>query len=192
MATPYGHSLLGLTLLNVWYPQSLHLSARILMAYGGAILLALSPDLDFIPGIFIGQPSFFHQGPFHSLGLALGLSSLALLGTLILGPHVSSLKITAFVFSMVLAHLVVDYLTEDYRAPIGFPFFWPFSYNRVSSPWPVFPHPLRDFGNPDFLHQNLYVFFVESVIFLPLFFLSWLRTAKRPESPLLFPEQGHF
>jgi len=178
MATPYGHTLLGLTLLNVWYPQHLRLSNRTILAYGGAVLLALSPDLDFIPGIFMGQPSIFHQGPFHSLGLALGLFFLALLGTLILAPHVSFFKITAFVFIMVLVHLVVDYLTEDYRAPIGFPFFWPFSSHRVTSPFPIFPHPLRDFRNPDFLHQNLQVFFVESIIFLPLFFLSWLRTRK--------------
>jgi hypothetical protein len=178
MASPYGHTLAGLSLFNLCYPRQAGGFWRSAPGCGAAILLALSPDLDFLPGIFIGQPSFFHQGPWHSLGLGLGLALLALLGGLILTPRVFAFKLAAFVFLMVLTHLVLDYLTEDHRSPIGFPFFWPFSSFRVTAPFPVFPHIIRDLRNPEFFHQLIQTVFVESVLLLPLFILS--RLMKKP------------
>jgi inner membrane protein len=213
MSSPYGHSLIGLGLLNLCYPRWFASRGKTFLLYGLVVLGACLPDLDFLPGIFSENPGRFHHGPFHSLGLAVGLSLMTGLFMIIIqwkrrtnllkiqgsrfkvqgktenhpsysGSHYEPsnagthnpyryLNITGFVFVLVFSHLLLDFFTEDLKDPYGFPLFWPLSRAYVISPWPFLPYVMRDLTNPVFWGQNLRLFIVESLFFLPFFFLSW-------------------
>ena len=142
---------------------------------GGTLLAVLFPDLDFLPGLLIGQPSHFHQGPFHSLGLAVGLALAVGLILILIKRSSSIVPVAGFVFILILSHLVMDYLSEDNRPPIGFPFFWPFLDQRVNSAVSIFPHAIRDITQPEFWGQNSLVFLVESLLLWPIYLATRLR-----------------
>jgi membrane-bound metal-dependent hydrolase YbcI (DUF457 family) len=174
MATPYGHTLVGLSLFNLWFSRDDLSKNKQFWIYGLIILGASLPDLDFIPGLFLGHGGRFHHGYFHSLGMA-GLVSLALLFILrVWDGKANFLKLAALAFSLILSHLLLDYLTE---APRGFPFFWPFSDSHFLSPLTLFPRVERDLSKPYFLKQALFCFTVESFLFLPLWAASLGRKA---------------
>jgi inner membrane protein len=172
MATPYGHTLAGLSLLNFWYPQADFSKQRAGLVYGLVVLGASLPDLDFIPGLILGQGGRFHHGYTHSLGLAIVVSLVA--GGLIkwVRPGLTFIKAGGFFCCLVLSHLFLDFLTE---APKGFPLFWPFTENNFWSTIPIFPRVERNWGNPDLWNQGLYCLLVESFLLLPLWVSSWRK-----------------
>jgi membrane-bound metal-dependent hydrolase YbcI (DUF457 family) len=169
MASPYGHVLVGLGLVNLCYPRWITARNKTLLLYGLVVLGACSPDLDFLPGIFLGNPSLFHHGLFHSLGMAVGLSLSAGALIALFGKGHSIIKISGFVFILIFSHLVLDFFTEDLKPPFGFMLFWPLSGNYYLSPWSILPHVERNFSNPVIWSQILRVFLVESLLFLPFF-----------------------
>jgi inner membrane protein len=173
VASPYGHALVGLGLFNLWWPVKNYSHKRAIVLYGLVVLGALTPDLDFLPGILLGSPGRFHHGLFHSLGMALLLSSLA--GTIIFlfWRNLSFLKTWGFVLTLIFSHLLLDFFTEDLKSPFGFPLFWPFSGTYFISPWQFLPHVERDFSNPSIWGQIIWVFLVENLLFLPLCLLAW-------------------
>lgn len=173
MSSPYGHALVGLGLFNLCYPRWATSRKKTGLLYGLVILGACSPDLDFLPGILMGNPGRFHHGPFHSLGMAVGLS--LVIGVLIafLGKQHSFIKTTGLVFILIFSHLVLDFITEDPNPPFGFPLFWPLSDSNYISSQPILPYVMRDFSNPAIWGQIVRVFIFESLFFLPFFFLSW-------------------
>lgn len=133
MATPVGHILAGV--------------AAGTASTGGATILgpvkdlvffsvvAILPDLDFVPGLLMGQGNAFHQGPTHSL-LAAALVALA---CWIYGRFKGHAWLLAWAGAAVyLSHLAVDWMAMDYRAPIGIPLFWPFSYEHMSADHAIF------------------------------------------------------
>jgi hypothetical protein len=218
MASPYGHGLIGLGIFNFCYPRWFASGRKTFLMYGLVVLGACLPDLDFLPGIFSGNPSRFHHGPFHSLGLAMGLSLIVgLLVAIFVSSKIEFItqrvlfscvgfyrkplgelgeaerivvprpkggawrfrkgsffgKTTGFIFALIFSHLLLDLFTEDLKAPYGFPLFWPFSETYVISSRPFLPYVMRDWTNPVFRGQIIRVFLVESLLFLPFFFLSW-------------------
>ena len=86
-----------------------------------AAFLACLPDLDYLPGLLVGELNRYHQLFTHSLAfcaVASAVAAWALRRTPLRPPSVA-----AIVFS----HLLFDLLTEDARPPIGIPLLWPFS-----------------------------------------------------------------
>jgi len=173
MATPYGHALVGLSLFNLMYPHKVIPRIKAGLLYGLVVLVTLSPDLDFLPGILLGNTSRFHQGPSHSLGMAIGLSLVGGLIISIIWRDLNFFKISRLIFLLVFSHLLLDFFTEDLKPPFGFPFFWPVTETCFLSPWPIIPHVSRDIADPKFWGHNMMVVLFESLLFLPLFFLSW-------------------
>ena len=171
MASPYGHTLVGLSLFSLFYPRPVASRMKVCLIYGLVIAGALAPDLDFLPGIFWGNPSRFHHGFFHSLGMAVGLSLMAGALTSFINRKQSAYKISRLVFLLIFSHLGLDFFTEDPNPPFGFPLLWPFSETYYISPWWDLPHVERNFLNPAIWSQIVRVFSVESLLFLPLFFL---------------------
>jgi inner membrane protein len=179
LATPYGHALLGLSLLLIWMPNPRPQALKGWTRVGLFLLLAEAPDLDFLPGIIAGSPGRFHQGEFHSLGFALGLA----LGV---GWAANWLRGYAFwpcggvAFLLVFSHLALDFFTQDLRPPFGFPIFWPLTAERFLSPIPIFPHVIRQFPHPEFWSRNLWAAGVETWILLPGLIAAFLvqRLAK--------------
>jgi membrane-bound metal-dependent hydrolase YbcI (DUF457 family) len=172
MASPYGHALVGLGLLNLCYPRWIASGMKAVLLYGLVILGACSPDLDFLPGLLLGNPSRFHHGLFHSLGMAVGLYLSAGVLAALFGKEPTFSKPTGFIFSLIFSHLLLDFFTEDFTPPFGFPLFWPLSQTYYISPWSILPYVERNFSNPAIWRQTIRVFTVESLLFLPFFFLS--------------------
>lgn len=94
------------------------------------LLMSIAPDLDFIPGIFQGQPNLYHQGISHSVGAALVVS----LAAAFLVSEGSLYRRWMLLGCAYASHLVVDFLAPDGRPPYGQPLFWPISNEYYMAP----------------------------------------------------------
>jgi inner membrane protein len=101
-----------------------------------SVVLANAPDLDFLAGLFLGQPALYHQGITHSLGLAIGVG--LLLAALLRVWGESFGHLFAFCFFAYSSHLILDMFGPDGRPPYGIPLFWPISNMHLMSPVPLF------------------------------------------------------
>jgi inner membrane protein len=132
MATPIGHSLAGYAVYRFSAPTAdadrVHLACL-------CILLSVAPDLDFLPGVLMGQPALYHQGVSHSLGFAL-LVSLTLAGIYTLRGWAFS-TIFQLSFFAYASHLALDFFGPDGRPPYGIPLLWPLSMEYFISPVPL-------------------------------------------------------
>jgi inner membrane protein len=168
MASPYGHALIGLSLLNVWSIKG-PIKKGVWSLYGLAILGACLPDLDFLPGLLMGQGGRFHHGIIHSLGFVLTVSLLVWFGIVLFQKSPDMLRVGGLIFSLTLSHLILDYLTE---APKGFPLLWPFTEIPCMSPWPIFPRVERNWLHPQLWAQIRLCFLVETFLLVPLWMAS--------------------
>lgn len=151
MASPIGHALLGLAVSRgveapgglpasggrgAGRPSTLRSSPPWLLP-ALAALAAVAPDLDFLPGILLGDPNRFHQLRSHTL-LAAALAGLAAgLGARALRVR-AAVRIGSVVALGYASHLLLDVFTHDPRAPVGIPALWPLSTEFVHAPWSVF------------------------------------------------------
>ena len=181
MATPVAHSLLAIAVVQGVRPGfSPRLWPRLWPWWLLAVFLACAPDLDFLPGMLIGDANRFHQGPSHSLAAA------AMAGTLVFmvarwlgGP---ALRLAILGFLSYASHLLLDVFTEDRRAPLGIPLFWPFSSEAYQAPWPLFGgvkhgvpgDSLSTVLGHVFSLANAATVAVEAVLLAPVLLASWL------------------
>lgn len=100
------------------------------------LVVANIPDLDFIPGILVGDPTRFHHFESHSLFFGLVVSFL--LSKISRAPFWALLLVG-------LSHPLLDLLTWDsygfYSDHHGIPLFWPFSNHMVDPLCCVFAAP---------------------------------------------------
>ncbi len=158
---------------------------RLLMAIG----LANAPDLDLVPGLFVGDPNRFHRGASHSLITALVLGLLLawvawlmrgwqwrLRGGLLSGPYQ-----TAFIVALLLgSHVLLDAFTADLSLPIGEQMWWPVSDAWVQF-YPLFeradrmagPATAGEFGRSLVSVHNARAMVMQLVLLGP--FLLWAR-----------------
>ncbi len=190
MATPLGHSLAGYA---VYCTSSRAQKRNALGLMLLCIAMANAPDLDFLPGMLVGQPALYHGAISHSLGFAL-LISVATAGVYrIMGnsfPAIFSVCFLSYV-----SHLVIDLFVPDGRWPFGIPVFWPISRQYFISPVPLFMGIHRaDTTSGSTLEwvasmihpHNLGVIALEILILLPFVFL-----AKRYRTGFLPSRQAH-
>src|SRR5918996_1228730 len=168
MPSPIGHSLMGYIIHRATArPSSPHNWSAIALY----LFAANAPDLDFIPGLFVGQPSRFHHGPSHSIGFAILFAAIA--------SVCFRRKTHAFVmaFSLYLSHVLLDYLIQDPSPPHGVPLFWPFSYEYYMAPFAFFrrfdyaSHSVESLLSPMLTLHNLLTVLLEVVLLLPLLIL---------------------
>jgi inner membrane protein len=172
VATPIGHSLAGITALAVG-PRR-HAMPLFLLA----VVMANAPDLDFLPGLLVGQPALYHQDVTHSLGFA---AAAALVGALVVRrldiPFAAGYRVGLIAYA---SHLALDLLGPDSRPPFGIPLLWPLSQAHVLSPVTVLPgvgHAARiDASVADWLRgmlvaRNVGAVAIETAVFAPL---AWL------------------
>ena len=136
MPSPVGHGIMG------WAVYRASRREGVRPAPGPAWLLfcllaANAPDLDFVPGLIVGDPNRYHHGMFHSVGfmLALGLVLAVTGGRRLAGGTVRFLALFCALYG---SHLLLDYFTYDGRAPFGIPLLWPFSREHFVAAWPLF------------------------------------------------------
>lgn len=176
MATPLGHALAGMLvgttmtrgrpLLGPW---------RDLWLFSG---VAVAADLDFLPGLLMGDLNAYHHGPSHSLGMAM----LAGLILALWGRRRGQAWRWGLVGLVVFAsHLLLDYLTIDRRPPLGMPLWWPFSLEYHLAETPIFLDISRQNLGLKVLWRAVQAMSLESLLLgPPLALVLWLRQRKLP------------
>jgi inner membrane protein len=184
MPTPVGHSLMGYLIYSGTGAEPSYRRWSPLVLY---LLGANAADLDFIPGMLVGEPGRYHHGPSHSLGFAIlfGLAvSLAIL-FLRLGDVVRNSIIS---FSLYFSHVILDYFSTDTSLPYGVPLLWPLSAEYYIAPFAFLPDVQRapssgmEFIASVFSLHNLWAVTVESLMFIPLIFLMLVWNRRPPGS----------
>lgn len=180
MATPLGHSLAGYAVFAFFVSKqtSKRTDLKVL-----CLLLAIAPDLDFLPGLLMGSPALYHQGVTHSLGFGLMFSMGIAWVWSLRGGEFSNI-IGLFSVSYI-SHLILDFFGPDGRLPYGIPLFWPLSGEYFISPIRMFwgmhhvgsTHAsILEWINGIFSLYNLQVIAFEIVVITPLIFLGqWHR-----------------
>jgi inner membrane protein len=165
MPSPLGHSLMGYILYRA--------SARPVAAHQWPhtalyLFAANAPDLDFVPGLFVGDIARYHHGPSHSIAFAIFFGVCA--------GAVFSRRFYAFVmgFSLYLSHILLDYLVQDPSPPLGVPLFWPFTHEYYIAPFAFYRavnYPVN-FDEPMmrivFSFHNFLTLLAEVVLLLPV------------------------
>jgi membrane-bound metal-dependent hydrolase YbcI (DUF457 family) len=129
MPSPVGHCLAGYLIYRLtrnpvktcgWAPMAAYLFA------------ANAPDLDFVPGLFVGDLSRFHHGPSHSIGFSILFGAFSSL------LFARRLRVFLTAFSLYVSHVFLDYLVQDPSFPHGVPLFWPFDGGYYMAPFAFF------------------------------------------------------
>jgi inner membrane protein len=150
------------------------------------VFAANAPDLDFIPGLFVGQLSRFHRGPSHSVGFAVLFATLA---TVCFRQRT---RVFVMAFSLYLSHVLLDSLVQDPSPPHGVPLLWPFRSEYYMAPFAFFPRfdydasSISAFVSALFSFNNLVAVTTEIALLFPLLILASIReflSMARTESP---------
>lgn len=140
------------------------------------LLLGVLPDLDFIPGILIGEPNRFHHIGSHSLVFAfIFAASMAAFFPFFEqagSKNIKFIKNFFLYYAMILLHLLLDFFTVDLAAPFGIRLFWPAKQYYIAA-HPFIPTFDR---HPEVLLKvdNLLNLLVELVVFGAVFGLTCL------------------
>jgi inner membrane protein len=194
MPTPLAHGLAGIaigrTVRTGW--RAWHFAVL-------AFAITLVPDLDFVPGVLVGEPGLFHRGATHSLfgAAVLSMPIAMLLAALVPtpgshGPGERFLRWYGFVLPVYSAHLFLDLLSPDTVHNSGLRILWPMTDALYMAAIPV-PDAMRGFFDlefgPDsagffrtlFSGHALAVYVAEALLFSPVLVLPWVaaRLAKR-------------
>ncbi len=173
MPSPIAHSLMGYLIYRVTTKTFKWRKRYIVLLY---IFLANIPDLDFIPGLFVGSASRYHHGISHSIGFALIFA----FGCYVIQAILKQAYIkrsVVIVFCLYFSHIVLDYLTKAptnlYGDPVGEKLLWPFSNLYYIAHFAFFPIIHFNGTSLEFLlsllsMQNLIAMGVEFAILSPV------------------------
>ena len=131
MASPIGHALAGYAIYKIYEAKSDETGSRRALL-GVALFMAIAPDLDFVPGMLIGQPALYHQLITHSIGAAFVVSIIT--AGLFRSMGMSFSIPFNLCFVSYLSHLAIDFFAPDGRLPYGQPLFWPVIGAHFMSP----------------------------------------------------------
>jgi membrane-bound metal-dependent hydrolase YbcI (DUF457 family) len=135
MALCFSHSAAGYLAYEAVRPADAHRPGWL----AAAVLLANGPDLDFVPGILIGQPGAFHRGVTHTLAAVVMVAA----GAWLVGRRRAvrrwaggwpAGRLASWAGAVYASHLVLDFFSTDSRPPFGAQFLWPFSQAYYLSP----------------------------------------------------------
>jgi membrane-bound metal-dependent hydrolase YbcI (DUF457 family) len=145
MALCFAHTAAGYLAYEVARPAECHRPGLLLAAVG----LANAPDLDFLPGLLIGQPGAYHRGVTHTLA-AVVLATLVAVVVARRGvhwwprTHRTPRAVGAWVAALWASHLLLDFITTDVVAPYGGRFLWPLSSAYYIAPVTLLPEIVID------------------------------------------------
>lgn len=178
VATPFGHLAIGAAWALVVAERPAPLGW---LAFGAAC--AAAADLDFLPGLVVGDPARFHHGASHSV---LGATALALL-VLSAWRRRGAIgwRAVLLVSGAFASHLAADCVTHDPGTRQGLPLAWPFSSTRILAPVWLVPAVMRAWPPTwDWLRHTAWLVLTEMALVLPLLAGAWLH-AGRPGASLL-------
>jgi inner membrane protein len=136
MASPVGHGLMGVALYTATVPR------RRLLKAGGWLALCVGasvlPDLDFILPAAVGRidtAQWAHRSLTHTVFFAIGGAAVWFGILRLLRRRWKTAAVgAAIVLVCLLAHLALDVMNEDTRAPYGVAVFWPLSRKTFYEP----------------------------------------------------------
>jgi len=134
------------------------------------------PDLDFLIGFAIGRPGLVHRGFSHTL-LAAVLFGIAT-GAFASWRGRERFTPAALALGAAYAsHILLDWLSNDTRPPLGVMALWPFSYDYYKASIEIFPPVSRRYWESRFWIYNLRAVVVEVIVLAPITALS-IRLAR--------------
>jgi len=171
MCTPIGHSMFGFITYYFWEKVNIkNIDPKKLFIF---VILANLPDVDFIPGLILGDPNRFHHVISHSVIFLVVVAFLLGKFDFVCEKKGYFKKVSILSF-LLLGHMLIDFFTVDTREPLGIDLFWPYPRYFIS-PFPVFPSFNRRFSHLVSV-DNLQTLFIELLVFLSLFgFLFFVR-----------------
>lgn len=172
MSTPLGHMLAGSAAAVTAGSRTPTLRVLAVGALAGG-----APDLDFLPGLILGDPARFHHGPSHSLLFAVLVAGLA---WLLASRHRGAWALAAG--AAYASHLLLDALTVDPSPPVGIQLLWPVSDAYVASPFRPLPRVLHTAVNVINLH-NFGVAVMELALFGGLLWACLRLSPKTDAAP---------
>lgn len=133
MPTPVAHSLAAVAICGAGG----RLSVRWNWSLPLLVVIANIPDIDFLPGIFVGNPTAYHWGPTHSLLAAVlfGILAGCVVGR-ITGEYLKGIVLATAAYG---SHIVLDLMIGGHsHIPVGLNLFWPLSNTPVRLEWDLF------------------------------------------------------
>ena len=149
MPSPVGHGLGGIA--AGWYlvPERTRRAALVLAA------VAIAPDLDLLAGA--------HREISHSLGAAV----MAGAGAWIVARRDRLWWGSAVTLAWA-SHVLLDWLSNDTRPPIGVMALWPFTHGYYKAAIEIFPPVSRKYWESRFWRYNAHALAVELLVLLPI------------------------
>ncbi|MDH3376991.1 MAG: metal-dependent hydrolase [Gammaproteobacteria bacterium] len=194
MASPVGHSLIGLAAGHL---TGRHLPVATWGWFWFVLLTANAADLDFVPGLLVGDMNRFHHQASHSLAAA---AMFGVVVAVVARRYNCSARAWGLSGCAIYAsHLAGDVIAADYGAPFGIPLWWPFSMDYVISPIPVFSsihHGDASDTNLRVLAQifsahNLGAIGREIMLIAPLLLGTWYMRRRTVNDRTVTPDQAH-
>jgi membrane-bound metal-dependent hydrolase YbcI (DUF457 family) len=160
MPSPVAHSLAALALAHLVLrpgsnpqptPSENGISDRGRALWIGALVFAANAaDLDFVPGLFVGDVNTFHHKATHTLiaAVVFGLLSAGVAAVAGLKPV---RRIGWIMGAAYTTHLLLDVVTRGTREPYGMRLLWPFSQTRFVTSFHLFLDIRRESGALAFL-----------------------------------------
>jgi membrane-bound metal-dependent hydrolase YbcI (DUF457 family) len=186
MASPLGHSLIGLILVRT--QRAATVGGNRFAWYAFAMLAANAPDLDFLPGLLLDEPFRFHRGPTHSLVAACAFGAIVYL----LARRMTSRAgaVAALGTSCYASHLMLDLPS--------IPLFWPFSSAYPAIAWPSIGEAIgwetagstAKFIDVLFSKPFAQTMVVEALVLLPVLLVVWVLTKPRQLPPMMARERA--
>lgn len=182
MPSPIAHSLASAALYKLGIRGSWASDWKFLLFL---IFCGNAPDLDFIPGFWVGTPYRYHHGFSHSL-LGTMLAGLVLWGLYGFWRRVWKKKELVLILSVIIVHPILDAFVKDPSPPMGVPFLYPFVKGSWMSSKAFFER--TSLLEPFWSRQNLLAFGIELMVFFPLVLSVSLRRRRKLSGFRLSPE----
>ncbi|OGV43086.1 MAG: hypothetical protein A2X46_11675 [Lentisphaerae bacterium GWF2_57_35] len=131
------------------------------------LFLSGSPDLDLLPGLWVGNLNAFHHAYTHTLGWVFLMSAGVYLCWRSFHPE-DGWRCFVLFFLAALSHLGIDYLTEDTSYPYGVMAFWPFQSDYFLFNRSYFLGPEKANVAALFQWHNVKVMIVDFLVCLPI------------------------
>ena len=130
------------------------------------LLMANLPDIDYVPGVLMGEINAFHHWYTHTLGWVAAVA----LASWVLWWKTKRVgwSVLAVLFAALATHLVADLFSGDGNPPYGIMALWPLTENFYISSTSVFWSLRKATWNDVFQWYNIRAALYEALVILPV------------------------